>query len=101
MSRERILYPTLTRPILIKGVPRDWAILSGFVGPFAFMMSAQFLEALWPLIFGFGTFGVMWVTGYLLAKYWDSEFLSVLVQKRIRIGRTTGPGRYNGNRYWG
>lgn len=101
MAKARILYPTLTRPILVRGVPRDWAILTGFIAPIIYLISGQFLPALWPLIVGLLVGAIMWGIGYALAKYWDPEFMSVIIQKRVNFQRTKGPGKFSGNRYWG
>lgn len=76
-------------------------MLTFMVGPATFMLYAQFFEKLWPLFLGAVTTAVLWVIGFMLAKYWDPEFLSVVVQKRLLIRRTTGPGKYTGNKYWG
>lgn len=100
MSTERILYPTLTRPVLIKGVPRDWALLSGFTFPPVYVFSSYVIGGLWPLFLAGLTLGVMWVSGLILARFLDPEFLSILLLKRVTIRRTQGPGPYTGNRYW-
>lgn len=76
-------------------------MLTGFVSPFIYMVLSQFLSALWPMLYAALVGIAMWVAGYLLAKYWDPEFFTVLLKKRVRFTQTRGPGKYKGNRYWG
>lgn len=98
---KRVLYPTLTKPILVKGVPRDWAFLTGFTAPFLYFFVGMFSNGVVGIGAGLVYAAVMWVIGYFLAKYWDPEFLTIILKKRVVFQRTQGPGKYTGNRYWG
>lgn len=80
-KRRAVIYPTLWQPILVRGVPREYALAAMVVSAMAFMV----LNILW---LGFALFGLMWLVGWFLAKL-DPEFFSVFLT-RLQLGRTKG-----------
>ncbi|PCH54378.1 MAG: hypothetical protein COC22_00155 [Flavobacteriaceae bacterium] len=93
------IYTALTRPKLIKGVPRDYALLSMILAVICFELSTPFLdEVIARFLVGGTAFLILWIIGWLLAKK-DPEFLQVIRIKRTIINQTKGVGKYEGNRY--
>ena len=89
IETRHINYPTLWKPISIKGVPRDYliflALFSGIFNIFGRMLP------------GFIVFGLGWVFGFIRAKT-DPEFFTIYLVKFFRIRKTKG--QYRGNRYF-
>lgn len=87
-KRRAVIYPTLWQPILVRGVPREYALAAMVVSAMVFML----FNRLW---LGFGLFGVLWLVGWFLAKL-DPEFFSVFLV-RMKLGKTKGSE--DGNAY--
>jgi len=90
-----VIYPTLWQPLMVKGVPRDWAIFSVMVSA-VFMMILGWFGVRWFQIGGVVVFVLMIASGWLAAKF-DPEFFSIVLVRLFQIGKTKGA--YHGNRY--
>lgn len=100
------LYPDLWKPKTVKGVPRDWALMSVILGALclgiignlgALMGNKGILGPLGQKVLGFGSFGLLWGYGWLRGKF-DPEFFGVTLT-RWRIGRTLTTTKGGGNEY--
>lgn len=101
------LYPDLWKPKTIKGVPRDWALVSVIVGALflglsgnigAMMGNKGIFGPLGQKLIGFGGFAVLWAIGWLAGKF-DPEFFGVTLT-RWQIGGTKTKAKGGGNEYF-
>lgn len=89
-----VVYPTLWQPLMLKGVPRDWAIFSLLVATLAMVVAGLFAVRFYQIV-GVAVMLVMMAAGWLAAKF-DPEFFSITLV-RIKIGATKGSR--GGNEY--
>ena len=95
MHKMATIYPTLWKANTIKGVPRDYAMVSlitCFV--LGMLLAACGVKAGFYLSMVF--YGFAWLIGLYLGRK-DTEFLTVYLVKTIKIGMTKN-GK-NGNKY--
>jgi len=101
-NTKATVYPTLWRPVTIRGVPRDFGLvailISAFSVPVGIALSSIFFEKGQIVGFFFAglVFAVLWTSGYYLGRR-DPEFLTVHIAKAVKVGRTKGEG--HGNEY--
>lgn len=94
-EHKAVIYPTMWRPPMLKGIPRDWTVFSGLVATGA-MVIVGWLGMRWYQFVGIGVFIAMAAAGWLAAKF-DPDFFSVFLTQVFKIGRTRG--RHKGNFY--
>jgi type IV secretory pathway VirB3-like protein len=88
------VYPTLWKPLMVKGVPRDWAVFSMIVAALA-MMVAGWMGLRFYQLYGMAAGALLAAIGWLWAKF-DPEFFSITLV-RFQIGKTKGSR--GGNEY--
>lgn len=88
------VYPTLWQPLMVKGVPRDWAMFSVVVAALAMVAAGWFSVRFYQFV-GIGVVIIMAAIGWLAAKF-DPEFFSITLV-RVQIGNTKGSK--DGNEY--
>jgi len=98
-----VVYPTMWRPKLVKGVPRDFLIMMLPVSMLTMMATAFVLHLFGVhssnvigLASGFVMFFGSALVGYMMARE-DPEFLTVRLARRFRVKRT--PESREGNEY--
>lgn len=100
------LYPALWTPKTVKGVPRDWALISvifgalllGIVGNIGALMGGKgIFGPLGQKVIAFGSFGLFWAFGWVAGKF-DPEFFGVTLT-RWKLGRTLTTAKGGGNEY--
>jgi type IV secretory pathway TrbD component len=94
MKEEHINYPTLWKPVMLKGVPRDYLMFLILLFGFANLASVFF--SFGSVFWGIGVFGIGFFYGILRARS-DPEFFTVYLVKFFRIRKTKGG--HKGNRY--
>ena len=90
-----MVYPTLWQPMMLKGVPRDWAIFSHMAAAMVMTLAGWF-GVRWYQLVGVGTAIVLGGIGWLAAKF-DPEFFSIFLVRLFQIGATKGSK--DGNEY--
>lgn len=89
------IYPTMWRPITIKGVPRDYGVFaiiaSAVVFPLGILLASLFTKngQLFGFVFAGLFFVSAWTLGYFLGRR-DPEFLTVHLARVLKVGRTKG-----------
>lgn len=101
-NTKATVYPTLWRPVTIKGVPRDYGLFAILASGFSVMICIGVTSIFWKnaQILGFLFAGLifiaLWTVGYYLGRR-DPEFLTVYIARAVKVGWTKGEGR--GNEY--
>ena len=84
---RKVIYPTLWKPTLIKGIPRDYLA-------FCLIFSFPIVIALGKILYIAPLALIIWCYGALKAKE-DPEFFTVFVLKFLKIKRKIGVFKKN------
>lgn len=91
LTDERVVYPTMWRPVLTFGLPRDYMVLLTV----AFGLCIGLTRTYW---ISFVLVGVLYVYGFLRARE-DPEFFAVWVVRLRMVQNTKNNRKYGGNLY--
>lgn len=83
-----IVYPTLWAPIMLKGVPRDWAFFCLGIWIFVILI-AGFAGLPFPQLIGLFVAALFMVGGWIAAMF-DPEFFSIVLVNMFKIRKTKG-----------
>lgn len=92
------VYPTLAKPAMAWGVPRDYAIICLFAGVVCWFGGNIFF-ANKGIFIAAVVLPLVWGVGLILSKF-DPEFSTVIYYKRLKLKQPERTKEFKGNRYF-
>jgi type IV secretory pathway VirB3-like protein len=97
MSIKHIVYPTISKPVTVKGIPLIWWVFTILFSGTSSVVFSFFMDG-WGYLAGVLILLICWVFGFVYSRN-DPDFASVWFQKRISLPDTKNLSNKNTRRY--